>query len=425
MSPPHATSEDKVSDLVNRYRSAQDLHPFVANLLQSAEFERIFRDALQHENFIIRQRSQDLADNEITIMQKAFALLFENDYTHHAAIALWVEEVLGINAIPAVYRPHVLTSVVRTKSLILDRLEDYRPADAPGHIFSVSNRGTLQGFAEEAPFTSEKSWPSQDDVPSVVAKLRKKHSPFEPRGDDEKLRRLMDIYYKARSDFHSTPSKSLDRTKAAKFLRDTIENCLTYIEAKHVPIRTNGYTPRSSYVKGAVDQAMLVELRSTLAETTAIAEKGSGGKKRRFDEDWENVPSEPAKMKGPAVSKTSSNAIPVTRRCATEGTLGPYPVTQRNGHVHPPPAEYRGERIPPTEYCRTDVENYRQRDYNPTIDLEERRRSLSPPRLHAKYTWQPPPHSYTNGGATSGNPRIERNQFLSYRNSDSYRPSYR
>ena len=88
------------------------------------------------------------------------------------------------------------------------------------------------------------------------------------------------MYHKARKDFDATPAKTLERTKSAKFLRDTTENCLTYIVAK-------GARP-----------AILDELRATLEETIAIAEQGSGGKKRRFDEGWENVPQEPARMRG-------------------------------------------------------------------------------------------------------------------------------
>lgn len=97
---------------------------------------------------------------------------------------------------------------------------------------------------------------------------------------DEKLKRLFIVYHRARKDFDATSAKTLERTKSAKFLRDTTENCLAYIAAK-------GARP-----------AMLDELRTTLEETIAIAEQGSGGKKRRFDENWENVPQEPARMRG-------------------------------------------------------------------------------------------------------------------------------
>ena len=105
--------------------------------------------------------------------------------------------------------------------------------------------------------------------------------------DDQKLKRLFIIYHEARKDFDATPAKTLERTKSAKFLRDTTENCLAYIAAK-----------QSRPGAKATCDGLLSELRSTLEETIAIAEQGSGGKKRRFDEDWENIPQEPAKMRG-------------------------------------------------------------------------------------------------------------------------------
>lgn len=120
--------------------------------------------------------------------------------------------------------------------------------------------------------------------------------------DDQKLKRLFIIYDRARKDFEATPAKTLERTKSAKFLRDTTENCLAYIKAK-----------QSQHGVEVACDGLLLELKSTLEETIAIAEQGSGGKKRRFDENWENVPQEPAKMRGrgqPAVCQFRNEILP-------------------------------------------------------------------------------------------------------------------
>lgn len=108
------------------------------------------------------------------------------------------------------------------------------------------------------------------------------------------------MYHKARKDFDATAAKTLERTKSAKFLRDTTENCLTYIAAKQ-------NRPRNPKVEVTSDGKMLDELRSTLEETMTIAEQGSGGKKRRFDENWESVPQEPARMRGPCLGQLGSS----------------------------------------------------------------------------------------------------------------------
>ena len=123
---------------------------------------------------------------------------------------------------------------------------------------------------------------------------------------DEKLKRLFIVYHKAKKDFHATPAKTLERTKSAKFLRDTTENCLAYIAAKQT-------RSGDSQVEAACDGEMLSELRATLEETIAIVEQGSGGKKRRFDENWENVPQGPAKMSGSCAAQPLAKGDPIPR----------------------------------------------------------------------------------------------------------------
>ena len=127
---------------------------------------------------------------------------------------------------------------------------------------------------------------------------------FAQDSGDEKLKRLFMVYHRARKDFDATPAKTLEYTKSAKFLRDTTENCLAYIAAKQ----------GKPGVEVTCDR-LLEDLRATLEETTVIAEQGSGGKKRRFDEDWENVPQEPARMRGrgPIVALALGKSDPAPR----------------------------------------------------------------------------------------------------------------
>ena len=111
------------------------------------------------------------------------------------------------------------------------------------------------------------------------------------------------MYHKARKDFDSTLAKTLERTKSAKFLRDTTENCLAYMAAKQT--QSGGFH---------CDGTMLNELRATLEETIAIAEQGSGGKKRRFDENWEGVPKGPAnKLRDRSTALPLSTSDPLSR----------------------------------------------------------------------------------------------------------------
>ena len=147
---------------------------------------------------------------------------------------------------------------------------------------------------------------------------------------DEKFKRLFIVYQTARKDFDATPAKTLERTKSAKFLRDTTENCLAYMAAK-------GNGPGAQFTC----DGMMNELRVTLEETIAIAEQGSGGKKRRFDENWENVPQEPSRMRGrgPSVAQPVHNTDPVPRGRTSEKKQRP--ITSRiREHQLPPNSDY-------------------------------------------------------------------------------------
>ena len=123
MSRSIASSEFKVRELIERYRDIQDPHPIVAELFSSPQSKATFQDALNHEHFIIRSRSQDLSRSEITIAQKAFVQLIESGVDYYAATAIWVEEVLGLNVLPTDTRLGVLASVVKAKSLIIDSMD--------------------------------------------------------------------------------------------------------------------------------------------------------------------------------------------------------------------------------------------------------------------------------------------------------------
>ena len=124
------------------------------------------------------------------------------------------------------------------------------------------------------------------------------------------LMRLFITYQKAKKDFEATPLKSLERTKSAKFLRDTIENCLAYLAARQDPSLGREFFDATIQLSGG--KATIDAMKSTLQEAIEAAEEGSGGKKRRFDEDWTAVPEAPATMR-PLIVKRLTSRDPVPR----------------------------------------------------------------------------------------------------------------
>jgi len=84
---------------------------------------------------------------------------------------------------------------------------------------------------------------------------------------EPKLARLWSVYDTARADYLAVSMQEDDETvKAAKFLRDTAENTIQYLQNRNV------------------DPIMMTELEATYNMAKAKVVALSGGKKRKFDE---------------------------------------------------------------------------------------------------------------------------------------------
>ena len=123
--------------------------------------------------------------------------------------------------------------------------------------------------------------------------------------------KLFVLYKRAKPDFEATPLKSLERTKAAKFLRDTAENCISCLTPKRQP--GGGFTAINTRRYLNKHGLTLEELKSVLEQAREAAEQGSGGKKRRFDYNWDNVPEAPATMRSPSSHTVRASRDPVPR----------------------------------------------------------------------------------------------------------------
>ena len=136
--------------------------------------------------------------------------------------------------------------------------------------------------------------------------------------DDPNLVRLLEIYNQGAVDFNEAPHRSLYRTQAAIFVRDTIENLMNYIRLKS--------EQDSVPMESIIGEGILEQWQNTLEMVSAIAEKGCGGKKRRFESDSST---ETVRGKRPRVS--ANDGRPPTRR-GSPGRGGPS-RNNRGGHV--------------------------------------------------------------------------------------------
>ena len=232
----------------------------------------------------------------------------------------------------------------------------------------------------------------------------------QPYSHDAKFLRLMEVYKKARSEFDTTPPKSLDRTKAAKFLRDTIENCQTYIGSKHDVSQVNGSVSNTLHADVPLDVATVAEMERFLKKASVIAEKGSGGKKRRFEKEHDDeTPSAVSYPEQSGVTTMSASAFSNLVENQGETSLGRYSVTRQSEHPHPP-MDYLRERRELDQFNGYFDSPLRQRGCGRPAMLTYRGRAPSPhPQARHKGFRQ------LSGGETRFGP-------MAYHNC--YRPSY-
>ena len=119
MSTSYLDLDSKMHDIVKDFRYVNTLHPVVSELCQSSELKEIFWASLNQDLHVICQRSQTLAHGEITVFQKAFAVLMENKLVI-PAVGLYVDEILGLKFISE-GRATTLTAVIQTRRSVLGR----------------------------------------------------------------------------------------------------------------------------------------------------------------------------------------------------------------------------------------------------------------------------------------------------------------
>ena len=114
--PPvqRSTWEARLLEVLNHYRPIELLNSTVAETCESPIFKGHLQKILQHDLQVIKQRSQDLNDHEISLTQKAFVILMDEG-DHIAGIEIYVEEIVGLRIVEDKERLRTLRSSVKTK----------------------------------------------------------------------------------------------------------------------------------------------------------------------------------------------------------------------------------------------------------------------------------------------------------------------
>ncbi|ETI21358.1 hypothetical protein G647_07704 [Cladophialophora carrionii CBS 160.54] len=274
--------EADVADLVEKAQQTQTLSPAVDHFLASHQsgFFALFSRQIE----LIKSRSQDLRDAQITIFDKALLALTEHPrcLMHPASVKFFCEEYLNI--------------------------------DLGGPITQLTR--TLQQTVQ-VPEALKQALPSSDDAtmvaPDVEREIKKPSRPLPSishlrRDMEPRLGALWSVYEIARADYLIALDRN-NREKTittAKFLRDTAENILLYLENKNA------------------DALMITELEGTFKHAKNTVVCLTGGKIRKFDkaeiENLKGVPRGPSRLSHPyshqypypsdTESRYSSTALP-------------------------------------------------------------------------------------------------------------------
>lgn len=116
----HMTPDDgdRLRDLLNQYRNVEVVHPVVSTLCEVAERKEVFQKCLTHDFYVLRERSQDLANSEISIYQKAFVILMGKEEDRIGGIEIYVDELLGLRLVDSARAPQTLATAVNARGLM-------------------------------------------------------------------------------------------------------------------------------------------------------------------------------------------------------------------------------------------------------------------------------------------------------------------
>ena len=141
---------------------------------------------------------------------------------------------------------------------------------------------------------------------------------------DTNFLRLWGFYVTARQEFQVYNQDCYRRTLAAKFLRETIENAMSYLQLHVTSIASsNGGSDAES--DGISEK--LLELGSILQHAVEVVEHSSGGKNRNF---------EPTRPKFPSHRRRITTVPPFLENIhQPEASRGPVHRQRELGSVHP------------------------------------------------------------------------------------------
>ncbi|KAL3478591.1 hypothetical protein BJX99DRAFT_256240 [Aspergillus californicus] len=245
--------QKKVDDLVRKYQRPNDPSPVMLEILNNPDIYSILVAALRRHVSLVKCRSQDFEDCQVTVYDRALLNLSKqgDSATDPGALELYLMEFLGVVPIaPIEDGKDTVLKHIRLQDA-LERAHEKRPA-APSK--------------EHKPEQEESS---SFDIHNEYEHYFPSSTTAKERELNVRVVRLLDVYRQAKDDYFSTKERDgVDSLIAVRFLRDSAENTLRYL-------RTNGL----------LKHPWVPDLEQTFALARDKTAQILGGRKRHFDEE--------------------------------------------------------------------------------------------------------------------------------------------
>ncbi|PKY05480.1 hypothetical protein P168DRAFT_340888 [Aspergillus campestris IBT 28561] len=268
----HQHQDRNLDDLIRRYTQTTQPSPVLADILRSSRESSLLVSALRRQVSLIKCRSPDPRDNQVTVYDRALMELSRSgdDPRHLGALELYLTEYLGIVPIAPFQQGRDVARECVDVEMTFGRARETETDKTDNK--KKKKRTRTHTRHSVSPAERRTASPTRTLASHHHSTNKTIHSNPPPPNDEVQTRitRLLSTYQAAKDDYFGSLQKNgMVSMDAARFLRDTAENTLRYL-------RSNGLAEE----KGG----LVTELEYTFAAARDKATALSGGRKRHFDE---------------------------------------------------------------------------------------------------------------------------------------------
>ncbi|KAL8782453.1 MAG: hypothetical protein Q9213_005383 [Squamulea squamosa] len=268
----------RLDRIVDEYSSVTTTPPMITILRSSSADDRVLQQVMSHDYHLLQTRSPDLEDHEINVFEAAFLTLMKNAATHPGALAIYVEEILGMKIIPNNQKLHELRNAIHVRTLLLNLAISDRGQPSTSYNYSLPRN--LVPSTQEADIGLQIFHSIQHPgAQCIVRNGRLLHQEQRSHGfdgnldapltgamDDPKLTELLSVYREAKIHFKETKPNTEAYFTMARIVCGKAKDCIQYM------------------VKVKPGDARLEELHETFGRTSGGGGSEAQGMKRPRDQ---------------------------------------------------------------------------------------------------------------------------------------------